>query len=224
VPASVATITGSLAAPAIRSRAGVRYAAKVGRGADPEDADLFAARWLPTLRTATAELSWLASRGYAEPSALALVGNRHELRLRQREAVRRAAAPDDVLATRIARRRAPAVAGAPLAIDGFNCLITLEAALRPTGQWPTHGPVLARWRASEAARTGPRTTDVGDTTRHRSAARRSHRRRMRWRRVRPHGHTDRVRRQAAMPWRWCVATCRRFSSGSSKTVLACRGS
>lgn len=100
----------------------------MGRGADPEDAELFAPRWLDTLRTATAELSWLVTRGYADPSALALVGNRHELRLRQREAVRRAAAPDHAVVARHQRRKRGGLDGAPLCIDGFNCLITLEAA------------------------------------------------------------------------------------------------
>jgi hypothetical protein len=100
------------------------------RGADPEDAALFAPDQLATLRTATAELSWLLSRGYAEASAIELVGNRHALRRRQRDAVRRAAAADDAVAARTARRRdAEDIAGEPIAIDGFNCLITLEAAL-----------------------------------------------------------------------------------------------
>lgn len=100
------------------------------RGADPEDAALFAEDQLAALRTATAELSWLLSRGYAEASAIELVGNRHALRRRQRDAVRRAAAADDALADRAARRREPlAIAGEPIAIDGFNCIITLEAAL-----------------------------------------------------------------------------------------------
>lgn len=99
------------------------------RGADPEDAELFSAAWTPVLRTAVVELSWLLSRGYAEASALALVGNRHELRKRQRDAVRRCACGDASLSARIARRLAPPLAGRALAIDGFNVLITLESAL-----------------------------------------------------------------------------------------------
>jgi hypothetical protein len=99
------------------------------RGADPEDAELFAAGWIPVLRTAVDELSWLLSRGYAEPSSLALVGNRHALRKRQRDAVRRCACPDAALATRVARRLGGGLDGRALAIDGFNALITLESAL-----------------------------------------------------------------------------------------------
>ena len=115
---------------AVRGHTVVNARANLGivpRGADPEDAELFAAKWIPVLRTATDELSWLLSRGYAEASALALVGNRHALRRRQRDAVRRSACAD---AARD-RRRASRVDGPvrALAIDGFNCLITLEAAL-----------------------------------------------------------------------------------------------
>jgi len=102
----------------------------VARGADPEDTDLFAPRRVSTLQTAVAELSWLLGRGYAESSALALVGNRHRLRKRQRDAVRRSACPDASVIDRHARRLdTAALSGRSVVIDGFNCLITLEAAL-----------------------------------------------------------------------------------------------
>jgi hypothetical protein len=100
------------------------------RGPDPRDPALFAPEWLPRLRTATAELSWLLSRGYAWPSALKLVGDRHGLTERQRMAVRRCACSDAALAARLARRVGPErIDGRPLYIDGFNVLTTIEAAL-----------------------------------------------------------------------------------------------
>jgi hypothetical protein len=102
----------------------------VGRGADPEDAELFADEHVTALRTAVDELSWLLERGYADTSALELVGNRHRLRKRQRDAVRRCSAATAAVLDR-ARRRvdADALGGRTLAIDGFNALITLEAGL-----------------------------------------------------------------------------------------------
>lgn len=100
------------------------------RGAHPEDARLFEAARLGSLRVAVSELSWLLSRGYQTKSALKLVGDRHNLRERQRLAVSRAACPDESRARRLASRVGEAgVAGEGLIIDGFNLVILLEAAL-----------------------------------------------------------------------------------------------
>jgi hypothetical protein len=100
------------------------------RGAHPEDARLFAPARLGALRTAVAELSWLLGRGYPMKAALKTVGDRHALDHRQRLAVSRAACTDEQLAGRASRRVEPArVAGASLVVDGFNLIITTEAAL-----------------------------------------------------------------------------------------------
>jgi hypothetical protein len=100
------------------------------RGAHPEDARLFAPERLDALRTAVSELSWLLGRGYQMKSALKLVGDRHNLRERQRLAVARAACSDESRAGRLALEAdASEVEGADLIIDGFNLVITLEAAL-----------------------------------------------------------------------------------------------
>jgi len=100
------------------------------RGAHPSDAGLFAPDQLARLRGATGDLSWLLARGYQTKSALKLVGDRYALRERQRLAVARAACAEEVCAGRRARRlEAEAAAGADLAVDGFNLVITIEAAL-----------------------------------------------------------------------------------------------
>jgi hypothetical protein len=100
------------------------------RGAHPADARLFGGEWLRALRRATGELSWLLSRGYQLRSALKLVGDRWALRERQRLAVSRAACSDESLARRAARGvRRREVAGEGLIVDGFNLVITVEAAL-----------------------------------------------------------------------------------------------
>ena len=100
------------------------------RGAHPEDARLFADAEVAALRRATAELSWLLSRGYKLTSSLKLVGDRHALRERQRLAVSRAACSDESLVGRASRRVGLAdVRGADLVVDGFNVVITAEAAL-----------------------------------------------------------------------------------------------
>lgn len=100
------------------------------RGPDHADDVLFSEKMLGRLRDGVRDLSWLLGRGYAEPSAMKLVGDRYQLKRRQREALRRAACAEADRASREARRVAPAdVRGRVLWVDGFNVLITIEAAL-----------------------------------------------------------------------------------------------
>ena len=91
------------------------------RGPHPLDAELFAQEALDDLHAAVADLSWLRTRGYAEPSATKLVGDRYQLRLRQRVAVGRCACSDEKRESRWNRQASPSdVAGRSLAIDGLN--------------------------------------------------------------------------------------------------------
>ncbi len=88
---------------------------------------LFAARCLPLLWKAGAELAWLLNRGYSSKPALELVGDHHQLHRRQREALQRTICT----ATRaqIRRSRKVSLQGRKVAVDGFNVLIGIEAAL-----------------------------------------------------------------------------------------------
>lgn len=99
------------------------------RGPHPKDAEIFGDDKLESLRTAVSELSWLLSRDYAIVSALRLVGDRHGLVARQRIAVRRAAASDEAVVRRAECQVALESAGGTLVIDGFNLIVTIEAAL-----------------------------------------------------------------------------------------------
>ncbi len=100
------------------------------RGPHPEDGELFAPSQWERLRQATFDLSWLLTRGYVNPSALSLVGNRHRLTARQRLAVERAACSDKELVSRRLRQVHPEeVRGQRIFIDGYNILTTVEAAL-----------------------------------------------------------------------------------------------
>lgn len=100
------------------------------RGPHPDDAEFFAPAHWPALRAATRDLSWLLERGYARESALKLTGDRYALTSRQRAAVARCACADVTVRLRRARMQPDtALAGAALAIDGFNVLTTLEVAL-----------------------------------------------------------------------------------------------
>lgn len=102
------------------------------RGPHQADPQLFTEATLPRLRQAVSDLSWLLERGYRDPSALKLVGDRHGLRQRQREAVRRAACSDamrEVHARGFVPLEEGSLASRPVSIDGFNCVVTVEAAL-----------------------------------------------------------------------------------------------
>lgn len=100
------------------------------RGPHPQDRLLFAPSAIPALRQAVADLSWLRTRGYPENSAIQLVGDRYQLAARQRSAVSRSACSDPGLHDRRNRMfHVEHCRNRELAIDGFNLLITLEAAL-----------------------------------------------------------------------------------------------
>jgi hypothetical protein len=97
------------------------------RGPHPDDARLFAAAAWPALREATADLGWLLGRGYALDAALKLVGDHRQLHRRQRMAVARCAAGPASAAVR--RRGRGPVQGEDIVVDGFNVLVSVEAAL-----------------------------------------------------------------------------------------------
>jgi hypothetical protein len=100
------------------------------RGPHPRDEKLFAASAIDKLRAAVADFSGLLTKGYAEKSSLKLVGDRFSLTERQRLAVMRSACSDQQIASRSRRSvEIEALAGSRLAIDGYNLLITVEAAM-----------------------------------------------------------------------------------------------
>ena len=103
---------------------------RTSRGPHPKDAACFSDTALPTLRSAVDDLSWLLSRDYSMRAALKLVGDHHLLRDRQRKALQRCAASDSKCAGR-RRRQIPAssIEGETLSVDGYNVLLTVEAAL-----------------------------------------------------------------------------------------------
>ncbi|MCB9780072.1 MAG: DUF434 domain-containing protein [Alphaproteobacteria bacterium] len=96
------------------------------RGAHARDPQLFSDEARPVLARATFELSWLLGRGFSDVAALKLVGDHHQLQERQRRAVMRSACP---LGVEEARQAATGPGEGQVVVDGFNLLITIEAAL-----------------------------------------------------------------------------------------------
>jgi hypothetical protein len=169
---------------------------------------LFGAAALPRLRHAVADLSWLLGRGYAPKAALALVGDRLQLRERQRRGVARCACSDAARRDR-QQRHAPraALRRRTLHVDGYNVLTTVQVALA--------GGLLLRgrdgcWRdlagmhgRAPLASLGTAIDAVG------GAAARLGARRCTWYLDRPVSHSGRlaellVERASANRWRWVV--------------------
>jgi len=100
------------------------------RGAHPEDRKLFADDQLRKIRAAVSELSWLLTREYHITGALKLVGDKFALNDRQRLAVSRVACSDRSKSSRLTSRVGiESLRGGRGIIDGFNLIITIEAAL-----------------------------------------------------------------------------------------------
>ena len=100
------------------------------RGPHSEDDRLFGVEAAAVLRRAAGDLCWLLARGYAQRSALKLVGDRYDLVARQRIAVGRCACGDAEVSDRLGHRLgSDALGGRPLWLDGYNVLTTVEAAL-----------------------------------------------------------------------------------------------
>jgi len=100
------------------------------RGPHPADEKLFAESKISDLRSALADFSLLLTKGYAEKSALKLVGDRFSLTERQRLAIMRSACSDQHLSSRKqCEVKISDLANQPIVIDGYNILITIEAAM-----------------------------------------------------------------------------------------------
>ena len=100
------------------------------RGPHPQDAKLFTDNTIENLRAALADFSMLLTKDYADKSALKLVGDKFSLTQRQRLVIMRSACSDQQLNLRKQRQvEVTDLVDKPLAIDGYNVLITVEAAM-----------------------------------------------------------------------------------------------
>lgn len=104
--------------------------ARKQRGRHPKDDELFHPDLWGDLRRAASDLAWLKSRGYADTSSLKFVGDRYRLNARQRAAIARSSCSDSERASRNRRQVEPEeIRGKIVWIDGFNLIITVEAAI-----------------------------------------------------------------------------------------------
>jgi hypothetical protein len=102
------------------------------RGKHPDDNYYFVeqAAIASRMGEAAADMAYLLERGYGDNAALQLVGNRYQLHRRQQMALRRMVATAEAVRAREKTKWQPDIAQPiRLAIDGYNLLIFLEAAL-----------------------------------------------------------------------------------------------
>lgn len=104
---------------------------QTNRGKESSDEKLFGTEKMRVLlKEAVEDLSHLMSRGYAQRSALPLVGNRYKLNVRQQKALQgMAASVEQVRHRNECSLRASELEGQEIVLDGFNVLILLESLL-----------------------------------------------------------------------------------------------
>jgi hypothetical protein len=82
------------------------------------------------LQVAAADFRYLLDRHYPRKAVLDMIGNRYELTADQRELLHRGVfSKADSISRRRKRIMISRISGKPLAIDGYNILITVEAGL-----------------------------------------------------------------------------------------------
>jgi len=100
------------------------------RGKQSNDDKYFSPKWHPIFTEAINDLCFLLTRGYAENSALQIVGNRYKLNKRQRNAILRISVGEEEIAIRNKSKVSKtALKNEVVEIDGFNLLILLESAM-----------------------------------------------------------------------------------------------
>ncbi len=101
------------------------------RGKEGSDDRLFGdPKMQQKLKEAAKDMSYLLSRGFAEKSAVQLVGNRYKLNARQQKALQGMSASTPQVQLRKKHTVSPIdLKDQTVAIDGFNLLIILENAL-----------------------------------------------------------------------------------------------
>jgi hypothetical protein len=100
------------------------------RGANPQDCKLFQSENVPVLRQGAADYCLLLSRNYPQKASLKLVGDKFELTDRQRLALLRSCCSEQqALARKSTQLKPEDLPGKEMLIDGYNVLITVEAAI-----------------------------------------------------------------------------------------------
>ncbi|BBF43623.1 hypothetical protein lbkm_2311 [Lachnospiraceae bacterium KM106-2] len=102
----------------------------VRRGYVEKDEIQFGVEAMEQMKKAAYEIHFFLNQGYDTKSATTFVGNHYLLSERQRLALARSIAPDEMIESRRKKQISlQALEGKEVVIDGFNTIITLEVAL-----------------------------------------------------------------------------------------------
>lgn len=102
---------------------------EVLRGFVPTDEKEFSSLETGRLSQAQEEICYLLDRGYQIEKIVTFVGNHYQFTARQRLALTRASSPALDVESRKSKQISGSLKGRTVYIDGFNLVITLEAAL-----------------------------------------------------------------------------------------------
>ena len=101
----------------------------VRRGYHEEDHKLFGEEACRTLSVCAEDITYLLNRGYPYKSAITFVGNHYLLAERQRTALLRVCAGDEMLQKRKEKQLTDLPEGCTVHIDAFNAVVLMETAL-----------------------------------------------------------------------------------------------
>lgn len=101
----------------------------VRRGYCEEDKFLFAGREKEKLSECGRDITYLLNRGYPFRQAVTFTGNHYQLHKRQRDALLRMCASDEMVRIREEKRLDQLPAGCTVHVDAFNAVVLMETVL-----------------------------------------------------------------------------------------------
>ena len=107
----------------------VRKMKDVRRGYCDEDAVLFGRKAMVELCECARDITYLLNRGYPFKNAVTFTGNHYQLAKRQRDALMRACASDEMVRIRKEKQLACLHEGCTVHVDGFNAVVLMETVL-----------------------------------------------------------------------------------------------
>ena len=101
----------------------------IRRGYCEDDPVLFGKKAYPVLSACAEDITYLLNRGYPFRQAVTFTGNHYQLAKRQRDAMMRVCASDEMLVMRKKKQLKQFPAGGTAHVDAFNAVVLMETVL-----------------------------------------------------------------------------------------------